>query len=734
MRTPQHDTWIFDTFGVRMPGPSGAAPHPSRFEKLRAAGRALASGGRIALGALSQGEKRAGAEVLQGARSGGAVLGADLKHAGGNLVQGATGALHDVTDGARHGHLAAGLLQAREHLDAKSSQAVGDAWHGLTGLVDHGSHGGLEAVRTMGRANGKAFDGIVDGASAGTAKVAGVRAGSAVRRDAHLLSQPVRFVANFGLGAARGLGEAGGELVKGTGDLAVGALRVTSDAQYRAKLGHDAKALWHAAKPAMVNAAHHPGQAARTAGHAIKGAVNKTLDEGEAAQRNGGFAEWDGHFAFKLATNIVTSVMPGSKGAKLEEAASAVRGGLEVAGAANRANGAAHLAEGANAARALRPRRAAMHAMADLGDDERAAVRFEKPNPSEPNAFQRFAADRKAAKASAPAGPHPGGMPPLTEQMAFQFAIQKDNKPGSWFEANCKWLSKEQVLAKLESVSAKELEAKAPYCHAFLKASALSRETGIPMVVDAHAAFQHLRKPIEGMKALRSAKAGAARFLPDGLGGVEGQGRRARYSAAQAITGVAGTATELDRKLVLNVIAKHVPAQMIEALMAKGVDIAAVRDSIVERLPHLRGQQMADYTAQTGEQTKGVYFQDDAKKLVVIASVPAEGEKAVAAGARRIPYRGNKNTVDVVLHEIAHAVDFNLHGANEYNRLCEGRAFRNAVALDTANIQKRYVEMGHSEIFAEYMARFMRQPEDLRQRCPNLYAYFHTLINQLPKR
>lgn len=675
------------------------------------------------------------AEVRQGG-AGGAALSAGLKHAGGNLVQGATGALDDVRHGARQGHLAAGLLQARDHLRAKTGQAVGDTWHGLTDMVGKGAHGGLEAVRTMGHANGRAYGEAVDGASAGVARVAGARAGAAVRRDAQRLSQPVRFLANFGLGATRGFGEAGAEIVKGTGDLAVGALRLDTDAQYRAKIGRDAKTLWHAVKPVVRDAAHHPVRAAHTAGHALEGSVNKTLDEGQAAQQAGGFAEWDGHFAFKLATNIATTVMPGSKAAKLEEAASAVRGGLEAAGAAGKANEAAHLVEGANAARALRPRRAAAttHAMADVDGDERAAVRFKPPNPDEPNAFQRFAAERQAKGAPAHAGVHPGGVPPLTEQVAFQFAIQKDNKPGSWFEANCKGLTKEEVLAKLDSVRPKELEAKAPYCHAFMRASAMSRETGIPLATDAHAAFQHLRKPIEGMKALRSAKAGTARFLPDGLGQAGGQGRRARYSAAQAITGVAGTATELDRKLVLNVIAKHVPAQMIEALMAKGLDIAVVRDSIVERLPHLRGKQMADYTTQTGEQTKGVYIPDNTDPLVVIASVPAEAEEAAAAGARRLPGRGRKNTVDIVLHEIAHAVDNNLHGASEYNRLCEGRAFRNAVALDTANIQERYVEMGHSEIFAEYMGRFMRQPEDVRQRCPNLYAYFHTLINQPPKR
>lgn len=280
-------------------------------------------------------------------------------------------------------------------------------------------------------------------------------------------------------------------------------------------------------------------------------------------------------------------------------------------------------------------------------------------------------------------------------------------------------------------MSGKELEAKAPYLHAFMRASAVSRITGTPMLIDAGEAYRHLREPISGIKALNSAQVGDAAFPASAPGRVAGQGRRARYAAARSILQVAGTATELERQLVTNAIAKHVPAEIIEALQAKGVSVTAVRDSIVERLPHLRDRQMADYSTQTGQQTKGIYYHNDPDKLVVVASVPSGHG---GAGARRIPGGGDsRSTKDLVLHEIAHAVDFNLHGATETSRLSQGRAFRDAVALDTPNIQSEYVAMGHSEIFAEYMARFMRQPEKVRQECPHLYAYFHTLIHRAPK-
>lgn len=77
----------------------------------------------------------------------------------------------------------------------------------------------------------------------------------------------------------------------------------------------------------------------------------------------------------------------------------------------------------------------------------------------------------------------------------------------------------------------------------------------------------------------------------------------------------------------------------------------------------------------------------------------------------------------LVLHELCHAHQWSVAGGGEWLETDEARLFERA-AVDESNTMRRHPEVSLVEFFASMCANYYEAPQRLRDRAPELYAWF----------
>lgn len=187
-----------------------------------------------------------------------------------------------------------------------------------------------------------------------------------------------------------------------------------------------------------------------------------------------------------------------------------------------------------------------------------------------------------------------------------------------------------------------------------------------------------------------------------------------RNIADQLIVGGPGT-TAAQRQYVLKEMSRLPPAGL-QKLQQKGVSVQIVDGPITTLRTDLQDVVPRGWE-KTGKSWNDVYGMYDPKyKRVVIGTKDGQ-----------VPSRGGLHgSVNVVAHEVGHAIDAATEGHND-------RAFLDARTADLAKItpyEKQADPRGAlEETYAESLARYVNQPLENQPRDPTLRGYWQNRIN-----
>jgi hypothetical protein len=180
------------------------------------------------------------------------------------------------------------------------------------------------------------------------------------------------------------------------------------------------------------------------------------------------------------------------------------------------------------------------------------------------------------------------------------------------------------------------------------------------------------------------------------------------------VTGGSGTAEDLE---AVAREAAGLPDYVMAQFERKKIRIVACRDSVTDFETGLRGliPRGWEETGRTWDDVPGTYL--DGAKRVVIATI-------ACGGGRAVPPRGSgtHGSVSLAVHESLHGYDYcGGHAVLSDQRFLAARE-RDMGALDA--YQRQQGRAGLEETFAESGSRFVVEPDQLRQDCPNLFGYW----------
>ncbi|MEW5851024.1 MAG: hypothetical protein AB2A00_19715 [Myxococcota bacterium] len=184
-----------------------------------------------------------------------------------------------------------------------------------------------------------------------------------------------------------------------------------------------------------------------------------------------------------------------------------------------------------------------------------------------------------------------------------------------------------------------------------------------------------------------------------------------------------GSANEADLKAVATEL-QRLPAGALLELARKGFNVVVCRGSVTDHLTHLRGVQPRGWPpGATWDGVPGCC--DVERKEVVVATQPG------GPHGRHLPDTGNAHgSESLLIHETGHALDF---GSGGTKCSAQDANFVAAYQADHANLHhfSSYLvqpgDAGREETFAETFAMFLRDPDEMQRRLPNLHAYWSRL-------
>ena len=153
---------------------------------------------------------------------------------------------------------------------------------------------------------------------------------------------------------------------------------------------------------------------------------------------------------------------------------------------------------------------------------------------------------------------------------------------------------------------------------------------------------------------------------------------------------------------------KKLPDGVTDALRNGGIQIVAVKDSIVEVFPDLKGVTPRGWggTGKTWDDVPGVFKSD--RMTVAVAT------------SGKFPTGSN----DMILHEIGHGYDFAM------GTLSSSPSFISAYNADKTHFTGYYTQpgnAGHEELFAESFANYYNRNTKYFENKPNVLAYWKSL-------
>lgn len=235
-------------------------------------------------------------------------------------------------------------------------------------------------------------------------------------------------------------------------------------------------------------------------------------------------------------------------------------------------------------------------------------------------------------------------------------------------------------------------------------------------------------------------KASPPPAAPDGAGTAAAATNSAMDKAAltaarnMASLSATGTATANDLRMVTEHLARHAPPGTMEALEKKGLKIVVARDDVLQHRTDLVGKQAPgapDGVTYGEAKPLGLYSSE--RNEFVAVTVQGKGGYGLPPGSPGL-------TVDPIMHEYAHAIDFNLGAAAESNLGKAGKSspisseevFGQVCLANKAAIKEMCPKSKTlPEKFAELYTRYMRDSAEVAGKVPDAHAYFQTLSEQL---
>ena len=201
------------------------------------------------------------------------------------------------------------------------------------------------------------------------------------------------------------------------------------------------------------------------------------------------------------------------------------------------------------------------------------------------------------------------------------------------------------------------------------------------------------------------------------------EGRRAL--AASLVKSGKGAAPE-DVAVVQQYMVDHLPASTMRLMQEEGLHVEVTRGSVATDRPDLAGVQPRGYAAD-GDWSKVVGTYDVGHRNVIIATQDGPN------GTRRMPDNRDSGSVDALMHETGHGVNYR---DSIWRNVSNSDSFKAAYDQDshTGRLAQPYYhqdndgQAGRDEAFAESFAMYTKDPAAMQRDYPHLYAFFQNFM------
>ncbi|MDX2010190.1 MAG: peptidoglycan-binding protein [Myxococcaceae bacterium] len=222
--------------------------------------------------------------------------------------------------------------------------------------------------------------------------------------------------------------------------------------------------------------------------------------------------------------------------------------------------------------------------------------------------------------------------------------------------------------------------------------------------------------------------AGGAAEAPSGTTGAQGPtptsdvgGIEERRAIARRLVKPGGSGTQEDVDAVVAELEK-LPLAQLQQLERQGTTVVACRDSVADHRTDLANVQPRGWPpGSSWSQVPGAYAPNNNEVIIATTSGPN--------GTRAVPATGQGHgSANIVAHEVGHALD---QGAGRPSM--NDPEFQRAYQADYAGLApylQQPGEAGPSEAYAESLAMYLSNPDELRRKHPALAAYWDTKFNE----
>lgn len=201
-----------------------------------------------------------------------------------------------------------------------------------------------------------------------------------------------------------------------------------------------------------------------------------------------------------------------------------------------------------------------------------------------------------------------------------------------------------------------------------------------------------------------------------------------RRALATRLVQGGGSATQQDVDAVVAEVAR-LPLPVLRALEANNTPIRVGRENVTDVEPSLRRERPRGWVeGRTFAEAPGIYHPPSRS---VILSTEDDGR-----GGRRLS--DDHGSLDLLVHEVAHALDLRDAFGVARGNISDSREFREAYDADRANMARmgrsyltQHGEAGREEAFAEAFAAYVSGNQFMPETTPNLRAYFDRLFERL---
>lgn len=220
----------------------------------------------------------------------------------------------------------------------------------------------------------------------------------------------------------------------------------------------------------------------------------------------------------------------------------------------------------------------------------------------------------------------------------------------------------------------------------------------------------------------RSGVQGAAGSAPARPAIATAADQQQRLELARKLGRAGGHATAEDAEAVAKHLASSMSLSQLQKMQSQGIRVVAARDSVADYLTGMGKDRPRGWPpGQTLKDVPAIY--NPSTKEVVI------GTHAGSNGGREMPGPDQTSSVDAVVHEVGHAINYNQYGSSGI--LSDRDDFKNAYDADAGkgHLADRYYHQqdaaaGRDEAFAESHAMYIHDSKKMGKEYPHLYAYW----------